>query len=313
LAKVFSEVDRRATPAFRHYLNVLLANRPREYFESVLRDVIDAVRHQMALQARSFETIVRKTIKAMSPLTYVEKSDVITLLESRVNQGAVKLGSALSCFKTFVKHNDDLDVMRFHQFLSAFGICLRQRNPGPILAVFKLTSVLLTNKLLPPHVLADVLEHILSFPRFLDQPYNIITMQLFKRLGEAFDSAPESLVVAFQKFALDSLRFLRDIEKLWLLSHNCPLFVDRLPFSINHALIRCLSARKEKVTQLNQFGMDSFDHAISALVRPPNPPCPYSADEMSSLTKLGFDYLGYIFRNDRSVIGLRESSFTDFF
>jgi hypothetical protein len=36
----------------------------------------------MALQASSLESIVRKTIKAMSPLTDVEKSDVFTLLDS---------------------------------------------------------------------------------------------------------------------------------------------------------------------------------------------------------------------------------------
>jgi hypothetical protein len=184
----------------------------------------------------------------MSPLTDARKNDIFTLLELRLNQSAVKLGSVLSCFKTFVKHNDDLDVMKFHPFLSAFGSYLRQGNPGPILAVFKLMSVLLTKRLLPLPVLADVLEHILSFPRFLDQPYNNATMQLFKRLGEAFDDAPESLVVAFQKFVLDRLRCLRDIDKLWLLSHSCPLLVDRLPFSINHALIQCLSARKERVT-----------------------------------------------------------------
>jgi hypothetical protein len=79
----------------------------------------------------------------------------------------LKASSVLSCLVTLIKTNT-VDPKRLHPFLAAFGRILHHSYPAPIYSVFKLTTALINLKLMPATVFADILEHILSFPKFLD-------------------------------------------------------------------------------------------------------------------------------------------------
>jgi hypothetical protein len=82
-------------------------------------------------------------------------------------------------FNDFDKTNT-IDPKRLHPFLAPFGRILRHSCPAPIYSVFKLTTALTDLKLMPVRVFADILQHILSFPKVLDWRYSLLTIPLFK-------------------------------------------------------------------------------------------------------------------------------------
>ncbi|OHT05408.1 hypothetical protein TRFO_26891 [Tritrichomonas foetus] len=239
------------SPLYKKYKRKIFHNRERSFYsENFFRILEDNER------IKNYSTVgilLVQCARGMKEFFQEENESFFSTIKPMLSN-PMKIGFIVSTLVVYFKFNKPARL-NLSITLATFGPALAQPDPYPIIQVFKLANRLLELESLPNYVLSDLLQHVLTFFKFLEYPYSQYVTPLFQKADKIFkDNVPEELSNELTYFISSRFGFCSsgaflniNLQSLLTLFQLIPNLMKCAPSSIIYSLIHTLDLSSQQM------------------------------------------------------------------